>query len=366
MSLPYYEFSSSHWPAIPTSSADSYFQKVAQLLQEWSTGKQLFTLHSSGSTGTPKPIELTREQMQASAIATATALSLPKGTSVLIALNVEMIAGFMMLVRTMVNDWSATVITPKSDPLESLPSDFVCDFAALTPMQLQTLLSKYSPQRISSSFRKILLGGAPIDASLIEQIQGLSNEVYHSYGMTETVSHVALRSVNGPQATEYYRLLKGIEAGKDERGCLYLAGAVTNYTVVQTNDLVNFIDVDCFYWLGRADNIINSGGIKIQLEKIDKAVDHALHSLAMTNRYFSWYLPDPLLGQKLIVVLQKSNQTLPTFAFKEALSKQLSKYEVPKVVLLVNDFKKTASGKIDKRETVNCLDKLGAVLINLT
>lgn len=347
----YYSLSG-RFPDSEISLDEPYFLKVKQLKDAWLSGRQVFSIQSSGSTGTPKKIELQRSQMIHSAKITGQALQLSEGAKVLIALNTEMIAGLMMVVRTLELKWEATVVVPATDPLQNLPGDIIFDFVALTPIQLNTLLTKYPKEIIGSRFKKILLGGAPVDAYLINEIADIPSEIYHSYGMTETVSHVALRKINGPGRTNDYHLLDDIAAGTDERGCLHLYGTVTGNQKIQTNDLVDFTGDRTFIWIGRADNIINSGGIKIQLDKIDRAVAQVLASLQINISFFCWSLPDQVLGQKLILVIQGENSETFNSLLKTKLRDILSKYEIPKDILYIHEFLKTPSGKTDKKATV--------------
>lgn len=351
MSGSFYKFSGKYGIG-NESESDVYFEKVRKKITEWNSGQQQFAMNSSGSTGDPKLIQLRRSQMVHSARITGKALNLPENSSVLIALNTDLIAGFMMLVRTLELNWNATVVHPAADPLCDLPEDFACDFAALTPMQLTTLLVSYSKEIISRKFRKILLGGAPADALLMSQIQDIPTEIYQSYGMTETVSHVALRRINGTDPSEDYLLLDDIEAGTDDRGCLHLAGTVTDHQMIQTNDLVEFTGKRTFRWLGRADNIINSGGIKIQLDKVDKEIGRALATMQLSLPFFTWHIPDPVLGQKLILLIQASPSENLVEELKKHIQLRLSKYEIPKEVCFLKEFIKTPSGKIDKAATV--------------
>jgi O-succinylbenzoic acid--CoA ligase len=165
--------------------------------------------------------------------------------------------------------------------------------------------------------------------------------------MTETVSHVALQKLNGLDASELYTLLSGIEAASDERGCLRLCGAVTNRKWVQTNDVVRFEDRTHFQIIGRADNIINSGGVKIQLEKVEQAIEKVKD---FPERYFIWWKSDERLGQKLILIVE-SAQPIDSDTLIHKLQPRLNSYEIPREVYTVKKFAETATGKVDKRRT---------------
>ncbi|MEZ4903071.1 MAG: AMP-binding protein [Spirosomataceae bacterium] len=326
--------------------ADAYFRQAWAFCQSYLGGEKEFLLQTSGSTGEPKPIIVTRRQMQASAYTTQQALNLKKNQNALVCLNVGYIAGIMMLVRGLEIDLTMYVIPPSSDPFLSLPEDIQIDFAAFVPLQLQTLLEKNNHGRLNQ-LKVIIVGGAVVNSSLLAQIQTLKVPVFSTYGMTETVSHVALRKLNGEDASDYFQLLEGIEAATDERGCLRLKGAVTNEVWIQTNDVVEWIDHHHFRLVGRADNIINSGGVKIQLEKIERAIEKIWD---ISARYFVWWKPDERLGQKLILVVE-NDQNLALIALKVALEKYLTPYEIPKEIIVFEKFVETPTGKVDKQRT---------------
>lgn len=325
---------------------DPYFRQAWEFCQSYAAGKEEFLLHTSGSTGEPKPILLTRAQMQASAWVTQKALHLKSGQQALVCLNVAYIAGTMMLVRGMELGLTLSIVPPSSQPFAEVPDDLSIDFTAVVPLQLQTLLETGQHNRLNS-LNVIIVGGAPVNNTLLTQIQQLSVPVFSTYGMTETVSHIALRKLNGVDASESYTLLEGVEADTDERDCLRLCGAVTNYQWIQTNDVVIFNDATHFQIIGRADNIINSGGIKIQLEKVERTIEHIWNRSA---RFFVWWKPDERLGQKLILVIE-NDRIVDNESFYKELQDLLTPYEIPREVHTVKKFVETATGKVDKRRT---------------
>lgn len=346
MTLPmYYEISPKTILQTP-APVDPYFRQAWEFCREWALGKTEFVLHTSGSTGEPKPIRLTRAQMQASARMTRLALGLREGNTALVCLNVAYIAGTMMLVRGMEIGMTLYIVPPSSQPFDSLPDDLKFDFAAFVPLQVQTLLESEN-QRLEA-LKVILVGGAAIGASLHAQIRSLNVAAFSTYGMTETVSHVALQRLNGAEASpESYELLDGIEAETDERNCLRLCGAVTNHEWIQTNDVVVFTNKRHFRILGRADNIINSGGVKIQLEKVERAFERVGKGF---QRCFAWWTPDERLGQRLVLVIETS-ETVDYESLKKDLLPWLNPYEIPKEVITVEKFSETPTGKVDKRAT---------------
>lgn len=326
-----------------------YFAQAYDFMGKWLEGTREFVLHTSGSTGMPKPITVTRRQLEASAAMTGKALSLGSGTRALVCLNVGYIAGLMMLVRGLELGWELTVTEPTSNPVNGLDSvDF--DFVAMVPMQLQAILENPATGNQVSNLGKILLGGAPVSPALATQIKTLNVPVFQSYGMTETVSHVALKALNGPLAGDSYVFLPGMGYGTDERGCLFVSGTVTNGQKVQTNDLVE-IDGNAFQWIGRAYNVINSGGVKIVLDQADQRVAQVFHDLAIPNAFFCWWEADEKLGQKLVLVVENETGNFAPTELASEIRKHVSAYESTKHIYFAKAFAKTATDKIDKRAT---------------
>ena len=332
-----------------------YFQKAYDFIERWLSGEQEFRLQTSGSTGVPKVISVQKNQLSSSAAMTGKALNLGQGTRALVCLNVDYVAGVMMLVRGMELDWELTIVEPTSNPLKSVDAEAIFDFAALVPMQLAASLEDQFTNNKVDRYGKILLGGAPINISLSKQIEQLHIPVYQSYGMTETVSHVALRKLNGEDATDSYRFLPGVEAGLDERNCLFVSGPMTNGEKIQTNDLVEMASPETFIWLGRVDNVINSGGVKIVLDTVDEKIAQVFYELDYRYAFFTWYQNDEKLGQKLVLfietdVVQRSEESL-----LNEIRKHVSTYETPKHVYFANRFVKTPTDKTDKRRTAEVL-----------
>ncbi|WP_373513047.1 AMP-binding protein [Persicitalea sp.] len=331
--------------------SDPYFKSIYDFAIAWLSGRKTFTITTSGSTGTPKEIVLSRTQMIASARLTGQVLNLLEGTYALVCLNVNYIAGMMMLVRGLELGWLITTVKPGSNPLLDVPEEASFDFVALVPMQMSAILQDAQTHGRVGVFGKILLGGAAVSEVLLQEIQALGVPVYQSYGMTETVSHVALRRLNGDESQEDYQVMPGIEFGVDERSCLYICGAVTDNRIIQTNDLVEITSSNSFRWLGRADSVINSGGVKISLDKLDQMVGKILQEMNATTDYFSWHEPDEKLGQKLVLFLEEKAAFLNTEILLSKISDRVKRYEIPKAIYFAEQFKRTPTAKIDKKAT---------------
>ncbi|MEA5141513.1 AMP-binding protein [Arcicella rigui] len=336
-------------------ATNEYEQKVIQFCESWMNGQEYFTLKTSGSTGEPKPIQLTRKQMEASALLTGKTFGLQAGDRALVCLNVEYIAGTMMLVRGMVLGLELLIVEATSNPLIDLPN-LPFDFAAFVPLQLQTILSADDNfLHVLNQMKAIIVGGAAVGVQLAEMIQRLKVPVFSTYGMTETVSHIAIRALNG-NITDNFQVLEGVRIGVDERNCLNIVAAASNFELIQTNDIVEIVDNQTFRLVGRFDNIINSGGIKIQLEKVENAFEPLLKSLNIT-RFFAFGIPDDRLGQKLILVLETdylSEEQKSTLL--SSVKTTLSTYQIPKAIFTISTFSETATSKIDKKATIKRLN----------
>lgn len=320
--------------------------------QKWFAGETAFSLQTSGSTGLPKTILLSRSQMEASAKATLLALSISKGDKALVCLNTAYIAGIMMLVRGMVGQLQLTLIEPSGNPLVNFDNTDKFDFAAMVPLQVQRILSD-SPVKtgLLNNMKALIIGGAAISEMLQHELQKVNVPVYSTYGMTETVSHIALQQLR-PIFQPVYQLLPDITIKTDERGCLMIKGAVTGNNWITTNDLAKIHSSATFSITGRIDNIINTGGVKIQVEKTEKVIEQIFVSQNIRLRFFIAGLEDEKLGQKVTLFIEGIND--PAVSKLIASNKNLfEKYEFPKEIYFMGSFKETATEKTDRTRTVS-------------
>jgi len=344
---------------------------------QWLSGQKRFSVPTSGSTGQPKSVNLTRQQMAASARMTGEALHLNKGDSALVCLSSEHIAGLMMLVRGFELGLNVTVVEPAGNPFTALDlkNAKYFDFTAFVPLQLQAILSTGETHlSVLNKMKAILVGGAEVPADLKKAIAGLKAPIYQTFGMTETVSHIALRRLNGPDKVENYEALPGVEIGQNEHGCLRVKSAVTNNEWLVTNDLVEIKSENRFVWLGRIDNVINSGGVKVPAEKVERAIAEVLFEMnqgkSIHQEFFVGSLPDKTYGQIVAVIFEGLNQLqIDEKRLRVLLSKSLTKYEIPKSIYFLNSFIRTSTGKIDRKanlaKIINELEFLPKVKIPL-
>jgi O-succinylbenzoic acid--CoA ligase len=291
-------------------------------------------VHTSGSTSAPKSVELQRTLLEQSARATLKRLGLSGEGKTLLFLPAKYIGGKMLLIRALLGNMDIYLTKPAAK-LPELKGRF--DLVSLTPMQAARSLEHLN------QFKKILLGGGPISHTLHKQLQEIDAEIYHTYGMTETASHVALKMLNGPNQQTYFEALPGIRFSTDERECLVINAPDWNITNLVTNDVVDLHSETRFTWLGRADNVVNSGGIKLHPEVIER-----LLSSAINKPFFVAGLPDNELGQKLVLLVE--SQTELTIDFTG-----LMRVQKPRAVYCLPQFIYTETGKVNRGETLKLL-----------
>ena len=350
------------WPVARTP----YEEQAISFGRAWQSKQATFVLHTSGSTGAPRPIPLTRSQMRASAELTGQAVGLQAGDAALCCLNTAYVAGTMMLVRALTLGLKLTLVEPSGNPLAHFHPDTTrFDFLAFVPLQLQTILEQ-TPDKIGilNRVKAIFLGGAATSPAQENLLQTIVAPVYATYGMTETVSHIAIRRLNGTEATEHYTALPGVELGVDGRGCLNIRAAASNFERIQTNDVVEWVDHELphhqFIFLGRADSIINTGGVKVQPERVERVIQAVLARAGIAPRLFVGGRPDERLGQQLVLIVEGDRtvqQAIETTKeqWASAIRQEIGPYAVPKATIFAPTFCETPTGKIHRRATQNVI-----------
>lgn len=329
-------------------------QAAIDFCKAWMTGNVTFLQQSSGSTGTPKTIELHRDQMIASANATGDFFNVNESTRLLCCLNPAYIAGKMMLVRAMVWNCEIGLAEPSSDPLREIIEENLPDFVAMVPLQIQTILEDHENLEKLRKIKRIIIGGAPLNEKLKSQIVSNGINAFQTYGMTETVSHIALAKIEA--GTLVYQSLKNVEIGQDERGALWVKSPMSGPERIQTNDLVEFKSKNSFVWLGRADFVINSGGVKIHPELLEAKAESAIAGFFPDSAFFFYGLKDPKLGEKLALFIQtEATNSEKAKLLQTELKLKLDRFEVPKEIHLLPKFEITSSGKLDRIKTVSIL-----------
>lgn len=326
-------------------------ENIFSFLELWFNEKDTIEVKTSGSTGNPKGILLKKQYMVNSALATGKFFNLFENTKALLCLPVNFIAGKMMLVRALTLGWELDFVEPISNPLKNNANNY--DFSAMVPLQLENSLSDIS------KIKKLIVGGAPVSNKLLNKLQKIDTDVFATYGMTETITHIAVKKLNNFKPIisnevekDYYSILPNITISKDDRGCLVIDAPKISDKKIITNDLVEVISPTEFKWLGRFDTIINSGGIKLMPEQIEEKLAKIIE-----QRFFVAGIPDTILGEKLIMVIEAQKGEF----YKNELSqkikhlKLLSKYEIPKEIYFVNPFLETETKKINRNKTLKLI-----------
>lgn len=310
---------------------EDFEKPVGNFLLDWFDDKSYIEMQTSGSTGTPKVIKVDKQSMVNSALATGDFFDLKPGDRALQCLPVKYVAGKMMLIRSIILGLDLDYVAPSSHPMENTDDRY--DFAAMVPLQAKNSLEEL--KRV----KKLIVGGSLISPALEKLLMKLPTNVYETYGMTETVTHIAAKRV-GEKA---FTVLPDVTISYDDRNCLVIhAPKIIKEEIVVTNDLVELVNENQFVFLGRIDNVINSGGVKI----IPEQVEHKLSGL-INQRYFIAPKEDAELGEKVILVIEGDSYDIDKSIFDG-----LDKYEHPKEIVFVAKFKETENGKILRKESL--------------
>ncbi|MFD2034812.1 AMP-binding protein [Belliella marina] len=329
---------------------DPYIVQSLTFCKDWLNGKQEFDMQTSGSTGLPKKLTLYRSQMEISAAATKAFFKIEKGVSLLVCINTEMIGGKMMLVRGLC--WHADIhlCLLESNPFNQISPKLNIGFCAMVPLQVEACLAEDFSSKILSKIGVLIIGGAPASDSLMQKIKSNGINAFQTYGMTETVSHIALAKIDGQELR--YQTLPNVTIGTDEEKRLWIEAPMAKEKRLQTNDLVEIVGDGIFRWIGRADFTINSGGIKIQAELLEAEISKYVASVFGNIAYFLFGQEDEKLGQKMVLFLETSaSQKHQAQKLLGILKDKMKKYHSPKEVFLIEEFVKTTSGKINRTKT---------------
>lgn len=308
---------------------------VESTIHEYENSNQL-SVFTSGSTGLPKNITHSKSAVEFSAKNTINYFNWNKSTKSLLCLSANTIGGKMMIIRSLIADSELIVGEVTKNPLLSLEETI--DFIAVVPYQLEAMLDESMDKLKSISI--ILVGGGAISSDLESRLIAEKITVYHSFGMSETISHVAIKKV-GHEGSKYYEVLPDIEISTSEDQLL-ISSKGLNLVKLKTNDIVSIIDNNHFEWIGRKDFVINSGGVKIHPEIVEEKIKQLIQS-----DYYITALNHDKLGEQVVLVLLK-NQFLPS---KIELQEVLPKFEVPKMIIVLDEFVWTESGKINRIKT---------------
>lgn len=312
---------------------EDFEKPVGNFLLEWFDDNSYIDMQTSGSTGVPKTVRISKNAMVESAIATGDFFDIHPGQKVLQCLPVKYIAGKLMFIRAFILGLEMDFVAPTSTPLYKNDTDY--DFVAMVPLQAKNSLKEL--KRV----KKLIIGGAMISKSLEQQLKKLPTKVYETYGMTETITHIAAKEIGEKSFT----VLPNVTISYDDKNCLVIRAPRISDEVIITNDLVELVNENQFVFLGRYDNIVNSGGIKLIPEQIEKKLAGKID-----GRYIVAGKKDEQLGEKLILIVEGEQRDISKEIYSE-----LDKYEKPKEVYFISKFKETENGKIMRKETISLL-----------
>jgi o-succinylbenzoate---CoA ligase len=310
---------------------EEFEKELGEFLLDWLDDKETIQLTTSGTTGAPKIITINKQAMVHSAVATGDFFNLQPQNKALLCLSPRYIAGKMMIVRALIIGLELDYIIPSSN-LDDLQKDKIYDFVAIVPLQAENSLNKLD------QFKKIIIGGAKVSDSLTLKLNNVNAEIYETYGMTETITHIAAKKIG----EECFNVLSHVAINSDERNCLVIIAPTILNSEIITNDIVEIVNDKQFKWLGRFDNVINSGGIKLFPEQIEAKL-----ASKISNRFFITGQPDSLLGTKLVLVVEGKQQKFDDFIFNE-----LDKFEKPKEIVFILEFEETNTKKVNRIRTL--------------
>ena len=314
---------------------DEFEKSIGDFLLDWFDDKSYVEIHTSGTTGVPKIIKANKQAMVNSALATGDFFELSPGDKALYCLPTRYISGKMMLVRSIILGLDVDFVQPTSKPLHKSTKKY--DFAAMAPLQAQNSLEELK------NVKKLIIGGSRVSKSLEDDLKKLyKTEIFETYGMTETLSHIAAKKL-GESA---FTILPNISISQNENKCLVIDAPKVAKEIVVTNDMVELINDKQFKYLGRTDNVVNSGGIKLIPEQIEEKL-----AKFIDTPFFVGGVADASLGEKLVLVIEGKEKTLDTEIFNE-----LDKYQKPKEVFFVSKFTQTENSKNKRKEILASLN----------
>lgn len=303
-----------------------------KFIQEWYNDKPYIEAYTSGSTGTPKNIQLLKQDMIESAIATCNFFGINKSSTLVLPLSTKYIAGKMMIVRAIVSGATLWIEEPSNTPISN---DYgKIDLIPIVPSQIDWIVNELTyPYQI----RNLIIGGGAISQKREQALISSKINAFSTYGMTETCSHVALRQVSEKE----YTTLANITISQDNRGCLIINAPKYSFNQIVTNDIVEVIDSKHFIWLGRYDNIINTGGIKVVPEQVEEKL-----SKIIQHPFYIIGEKDDKWGEVVSLYIETTNIDITEIT--KLASQILDKYSVPKKIKCVPKFERTPNGKIKR------------------
>ena len=336
------DFKTEHKIDFETKS--EFHKELSSFLRQWFSDTETMEVKTSGSTGTPKEMLVEKVRMMQSAKLTCSFLNLKKGDKALLCMPLQYIAGKMMIVRSLVAGLDLYPSRPSGNPLKNIDVSF--DFVAFVPLQVFNSLQEPIELIRLKKIKNLIIGGGAIDPAMERSLKSFPNNVYSTYGMTETLSHIALRRLNGKDASDNYFLVDNVSISLSEEKTMIINAPLVSPEVLYTNDIVDINNNGSFKILGRKDNVINTGGIKVQIEEVEHVIkQHINASFAITS------LPDPKFGE---IIVLASAQDIDLALLQDIVPS----HYIPKKFILVEKIPFTETSKIDRpflRKMINAL-----------
>jgi O-succinylbenzoic acid--CoA ligase len=352
---------------------------LEEFLEEWNNSSDTVLVHTSGSTGKPKPMHVEKRRMEASARMTCDFLGLHEGDTALLCLPLDFIAGKMMVVRALTRGLRLIEVEPSGHPLRESTQkgrfllcnssqstqrepSLLCTFAAMVPLQVWNSLQVPEERERLMQIKQLIIGGGAIDEALERKLNDFPNAVWSTYGMTETLSHIALRRLNGPERSEWYTPFDGVSLSLSEDGCLVIDAPAVHDGPLVTNDIVEFEENEewgslrkdqgtarRFRILGRKDNVICSGGIKIQIEEVERT----LHPY-LAIPFLVTCAKDERLGEQVVLLIEQGEVD----EVEAICHRTLPKYWQPRHILSIDHLPMTPTGKPARSEARKLVEQL--------
>lgn len=333
---------------VSDESSMEWERDIYRFILDFLDEKVHLTQKTSGTTGDPKSIVMDRDAMLASAGMTLEHFGIRPGARALLCLPVHYIAGKMMIVRALAGNLTLVCLEPSGSPLKGAEISF--DFAAMVPLQVYESINDGSLEDRDAT---LLIGGGEVSKNLRNSLAAFRHlKTFETFAMTETYSHFAVRKINGSDPDSRFRIMKGVSIATDERGCLNVSMDGITPEPVLSNDLVRIYDDNSFKWLGRFDNVIKSGGIKIIPELLEARITELTGIQSIILGF-----PDEKLGKKLVLVFETTEKDPGINNFRNLFTKNLQKYELPKEIFAVKEFPRNSGMKVDREALAGLLKK---------
>lgn len=313
-----------------------------EFVSDWQSDSPTLLVHTSGSTGKPKPMLVEKRRMEASARITCGFLGLRAGDTALLCMPLDFIAGKMVVVRSLVWGLRLMAVEPSGHPLKGLTESPT--FAAMVPMQVYNSLKVEEERRLLRDIKHLIIGGGAVNSDMAEELRGFPNAVWSTYGMTETLSHIALRRLSGAEASEWYEPFDGVGVTTSADGCLVIDAPAVCAQPIVTNDIAEIApDGRRFRIRGRRDNVVCSGGLKLQIEEMEARLQPHLNVPYMISKR-----PDDKFGEAVVLLAVTDDME----SVCEVCRKHMPRYEQPRYFLAVSELPMTSTGKPARAEAM--------------